>query len=50
MDLPAVIGLLGTGTVGQMAKDDFSKRYANGTPIAFTNFSTRCSRDMTPWL
>jgi tyrosyl-tRNA synthetase len=39
MDLPAVIGLLGTGTVGQMlAKDDFSKRYGSGTPIALHEF------------
>ena len=39
MDLPAVIGLLGTGTVGQMlAKDDFSKRYGSGTPIALREF------------
>ena len=39
MDLPAVIGLLGTGTVGQMlAKDDFSKRYSSGTPIALHEF------------
>ena len=39
MDLPAVIGLLGTSTVGQMlAKEDFSKRYATGTPIALHEF------------
>ena len=39
MDLPAVIGLLGTGTVGQMlAKEDFSKRYGTGTPIALHEF------------
>jgi tyrosyl-tRNA synthetase len=39
MDLPAVIGLLGTGTVGQMlAKEDFSNRYGSGTPIALHEF------------
>jgi len=39
MDLPAVIGLLGTGTVGQMlAKEDFSNRYNSGTPIALHEF------------
>ena len=39
MDLPAVISLLGTATVGQMlAKDDFSKRYGSGTPIALHEF------------
>ena len=39
MDLPAVIGLLGTGTVGQMlAKEDFSNRYSSGTPIALHEF------------
>jgi len=39
LDLPAVIGLLGTATVGQMlAKDDFSKRYGSGTPIALHEF------------
>ena len=39
MDLPAVIALLGTGTVGQMlAKEDFSNRYSSGTPIALHEF------------
>ena len=39
LDLPKVIGLLGTATVGQMlAKDDFSKRYVSGTPIALHEF------------
>ena len=39
MDLPAVIGLLGTGPVGQMlAKEDFSNRYSSGTPIALHEF------------
>ena len=39
MDLPAVIGLLGIGTVGQMlAKEDFSNRYSSGTPIALHEF------------
>ena len=39
LDLPQVIGLLGTATVGQMlAKDDFSKRYGGGTPIALHEF------------
>ncbi|BEV36680.1 tyrosine--tRNA ligase [Synechococcus sp. M16CYN] len=39
MDLPTVIGLLGTGTVGQMlAKEDFSNRYASGVPIALHEF------------
>ena len=39
MDLPGVIGLLGTGTVGQMlAKEDFSNRYSSGTPIALHEF------------
>ena len=39
MDLPAVISLLGTSTVGQMlAKEDFSKRYGTGTPIALHEF------------
>ncbi len=39
MDLPAVIGLLGTGTVGQMlAKEDFFNRYSSGTPIALHEF------------
>ena len=39
LDLPQVIALLGTATVGQMlAKDDFSKRYGSGTPIALHEF------------
>ncbi|MGC6483185.1 MAG: tyrosine--tRNA ligase [Synechococcus sp.] len=39
LDLPQVIGLLGTATVGQMlAKDDFSKRHGSGTPIALHEF------------
>jgi tyrosyl-tRNA synthetase len=39
LDLPQVIGLLATATVGQMlAKDDFSKRYGSGTPIALHEF------------
>ena len=39
LDLPQVIGLLGTATVGQMlAKDDFSKRYGSGVPIALHEF------------
>ncbi|MEB3176010.1 MAG: tyrosine--tRNA ligase [Synechococcus sp.] len=39
LDLPQVITLLGTATVGQMlAKDDFSKRYGSGTPIALHEF------------
>ncbi len=39
LDLPQVIELLGTSTVGQMlAKEDFSKRYASGTPIALHEF------------
>ncbi|MFM1901327.1 MAG: hypothetical protein RLZZ216_1903 [Cyanobacteriota bacterium] len=39
LDLSQVIGLLGTATVGQMlAKDDFSKRYGSGTPIALHEF------------
>ena len=39
LDLPQVIGLLGTATVGQMlAKDDFAKRYGSGTPIALHEF------------
>ena len=39
LDLPQVIGLLGTATVGQMlAKDDFSKRYGSCTPIALHEF------------
>ena len=39
LDLPQVIGLLGTATVGQMlAKDDFAKRYGSGTPIVLHEF------------
>ena len=39
LNLPQVIGLLGTATVGQMlAKDDFAKRYGSGTPIALHEF------------
>ncbi len=39
LDLPQVIALLGTATVGQMlAKDDFSKRYGSGSPIALHEF------------
>ena len=39
LDLPQVIELLATGTVGQMlAKDDFAKRYGSGTPIVLHEF------------
>jgi len=39
LDLPQVIGLLGTATVGQMlAKEDFGNRYGSGTPIALHEF------------
>jgi tyrosyl-tRNA synthetase len=39
LDLPAVIELLGTSTVGQMlAKEDFAKRYGSGTPISLHEF------------
>ena len=39
LDLPRVIGLLATTTVGQMlAKEDFAKRYAQGTPVALHEF------------
>jgi len=39
MDLPAVIDLLGTSTVGQMlAKEDFAHRYGSGTPISLHEF------------
>jgi len=39
MDLPAVIDLLGTSTVGQMlAKEDFANRYGTGTPISLHEF------------
>jgi tyrosyl-tRNA synthetase len=39
LDLPEVIELLGTSTVGQMlAKEDFANRYGNGTPISLHEF------------
>jgi len=39
LDLPRVIELLGTATVGQMlAKEDFAKRYGGGTPISLHEF------------
>ncbi len=39
LDLPEVISLLGTVTVGQMlAKEDFGNRYGSGTPIAMHEF------------
>ena len=39
LDLPQVIDLLGTCTVGQMlAKEDFANRYATGTPISLHEF------------
>ncbi len=39
LDLPAVIDLLGTSTVGQMlAKEDFANRYGSGTPISLHEF------------
>ncbi len=39
LDLPAVIELLGTSTVGQMlAKEDFANRYGSGTPISLHEF------------
>ena len=39
LDLPEVIGLLGTATVGQMlAKEDFGNRYGSGVPIALHEF------------
>jgi tyrosyl-tRNA synthetase len=39
LDLPQVIGLLGTATVGQMlAKVDFAKRYGSCTPNALHEF------------
>jgi tyrosyl-tRNA synthetase len=39
LDLPQVIELLGTSTVGQMlAKEDFAKRYGSGTPISLHEF------------
>ena len=39
LDLPHVIELLATSTVGQMlAKEDFAKRYGSGTPIVLHEF------------
>jgi tyrosyl-tRNA synthetase len=39
LDLPAVIELLATSTVGQMlAKEDFARRYGSGTPISLHEF------------
>jgi tyrosyl-tRNA synthetase len=39
LDLPQVIELLGTATVGQMlAKEDFANRYGSGTPISLHEF------------
>ncbi len=39
LDLPEVIALLGTATVGQMlAKEDFANRYGSGTPISLHEF------------
>jgi len=39
LDLPRVIELLGTSTLGQMlAKEDFANRYGNGTPISLHEF------------
>ena len=39
MDLPAVIDLLATSTVGQMlAKEDFANRYGSATPISLHEF------------
>jgi tyrosyl-tRNA synthetase len=39
LDLPQVIELMATGTVGQMlAKEDFAKRYGSGTPISLHEF------------
>ncbi|MEB3265868.1 MAG: tyrosine--tRNA ligase [Cyanobacteriota bacterium] len=39
LDLPQVIGLLATSTVGQMlAKEDFGNRYSSGTPISLHEF------------
>jgi tyrosyl-tRNA synthetase len=39
LDLPAVIELLGTCTVGQMlAKEDFANRYGSGAPISLHEF------------
>jgi tyrosyl-tRNA synthetase len=39
LDLPQVIELLGSATVGQMlAKEDFANRYGSGTPISLHEF------------
>ena len=39
LNLPEVIDLLGTSTVGQMlAKEDFANRYGSGTPISLHEF------------
>ena len=39
LDLPQVIELMATGTVGQMlAKEDFATRYGSGTPISLHEF------------
>ncbi len=39
LDLPKVIELLGTSTVGQMlAKEDFANRYGSATPISLHEF------------
>ncbi|WP_370593358.1 tyrosine--tRNA ligase [Synechococcus sp. BSF8S] len=39
LDLPQVIELLGTTTVGQMlAKEEFANRYGSGTPISLHEF------------
>jgi len=39
IDLPRVIELMGTSTVGQMlAKEDFANRYGTGTPISLHEF------------
>ncbi|MEX0588221.1 MAG: tyrosine--tRNA ligase [Cyanobium sp.] len=39
LDLPEVIELLGTSTVGQMlAKEEFANRYGSGTPISLHEF------------
>jgi tyrosyl-tRNA synthetase len=39
LDLPQVIELLATSTVGQMlAKEDFANRYGSGTPISLHEF------------
>ncbi len=39
LDLPQVIDLLGTSTVGQMlAKEEFANRYSSGTPISLHEF------------